>query len=307
MLDNKLHIESFLEMMLIERNVSKNTRDSYHSDLEDFMKYCQSHSCLDLKEVDINLIRSYIASLSQKQMDSKTIARRISALRQFYNFLFIEKLITNNPATNLELPKIARNLPNVLSETEVKTLIEASYQDSSSEGIRLSAMLELLYASGLRVSELISLKISDLQTTEDQNYPYLIIKGKGSKERIVVIHEKALDILKKYLGHIAYFTDNPHETWLFPSKLSKQGYLTRQYFAKLLKKLALSCNIDPDKLSPHKIRHSFATHMLSHGADLTIISELLGHKDISTTQIYTHVSNQQLKSMVFNLHPLNKK
>ena len=155
----------------------------------------------------------------------------------------------------------------------------------------------------MRVSELVSLKISDIQTRSNDTYlkPYIIVNGKGEKERLVVIHNKAIEAIQKYLKILSEFTNEKNEKWLFPSKIAKEGHITRQYFGKLLKKIAIDSNIDPSKLSPHKIRHSFATHLLNHGADLRVIQELLGHKDIGTTQIYTHVSNDKLKSVIYTL------
>lgn len=287
---------------MVERNAASNTYSSYKRDLQDFASFCKKE-CATLSGSDSSNIRKYIAWLAKQKFDAKTIARRISALRQFYQFLFTENIIKDNPALAIELPKIGRRLPGVLSEQEVSSLIEASYQDSSPEGLRLVAMLELLYASGMRVSELVTLKIKDLQTkrSDGEMQSCILVKGKGDKERLVVMHDKAMKALQRYLPGL-----DKDEKFLFPSK-SKEGHITRQYFAKLLKKLASICGIDPSKLSPHKIRHSFATHLLNGGADLRIIQELLGHKDISTTQIYTHVSNEQLKSVVYKLHPLTQK
>lgn len=301
MTKDPFYLESFLEMMMVERNAASNTYSAYKRDLQDFASFCEKEN-IALSGSDSNNIRKYIARLAQRKFDAKTIARRISALRQFYQFLFAENIIKDNPALAIELPKIGKHLPGVLSEQEVSSLIETSYQDSSPEGVRLVAMLELLYASGMRVSELVTLKIKDLQTKRNGNetQSFILVKGKGDKERLVVMHNKAMIALQNYLPGL-----DKDAKYLFPSN-SKEGHITRQYFAKLLKKLASLCDIDPGKLSPHKIRHSFATHLLNGGADLRIIQELLGHKDISTTQIYTHVSNEQLKSVVCKLHPLAK-
>jgi len=296
-----------MEMMTVERNAANNTRVSYKNDLDDFLLYCQK-SKKNIIEVKTQDIREYIIYLSKQKFDTKTIARRISALRQFFQFLFAENIIKDNPSLNIDLPKTSKTLPGVLNEQEVNNLIETSYQDSSPEGLRLTALLEVLYASGMRVSELVSLKISDIQTKNNDIHlkPYIIVNGKGEKERLVVIHNKAIEAIQKYLKNLSEFTNEKNEKWLFPSKIAKEGHITRQYFGKLLKKIAIDSNIDPSKLSPHKIRHSFATHLLNHGADLRVIQELLGHKDIGTTQIYTHVSNDQLKSVVYKLHPLAK-
>jgi integrase/recombinase XerD len=299
-----------MEMMRVERNAANNTCISYKNDLDDFLAFCKKYK-KTIDKVQNEEIREYIIYLSKEKLDTKTIARRISALRRFFQFLFTENIISDNPALNIDLPKTSKTLPGVLNEQEVDSLIKTCYQDASPEGLRLTALLEILYASGMRVSELVTLKISDVQTKNNNNEikSYIIVKGKGNKERLVVIHDKAIIALQEYLKNISIFTDNKNEKWLFPSKISSEGHITRQYFGKLLKKLAIDSGVDPSKLSPHKIRHSFATHLLNHGADLRVIQELLGHKDIGTTQIYTHVSNEQLKSVVYKLHPLarNKK
>ncbi len=307
MTSDSSYIESFMEMMTVERNAANNTCISYKNDLDDFLAFCKKYK-KTLDKVQNDEIREYIIYLSKEKLDTKTIARRISALRQFFQFLFTENIISDNPALNIDLPKTSKTLPGVLSEQEVDSLIKTCYQDASPEGLRLTALLEILYASGMRVSELVTLKISDVQTKNNNNEikSYIIVKGKGNKERLVVIHDKAIIALQEYLKNISIFTDNKNEKWLFPSKISSEGHITRQYFGKLLKKLAIDSGVDPSKLSPHKIRHSFATHLLNHGADLRVIQELLGHKDIGTTQIYTHVSNEQLKSVVYKLHPLAK-
>jgi len=307
MVKDSSYIESFMEMMTVERNAASNTSISYKNDLNDFLIFCQK-SQKTILDVKTNDIRRYVIYLSQQKFDTKTIARRISALRQFFQFLFAENIITDNPSLNIDLPKTSKTLPGDLNEQEVNNLIETCYQNSSPEGLRLTALIEILYASGMRVSELVTLKISDVQTKSDDSNikSYIIIKGKGEKERLVVIHDKAIASLQQYLKNLSEFTNNKNEKWLFPSKIAKEGHITRQYFGKLLKKVAIDSGIDPSKLSPHKIRHSFATHLLNHGADLRVIQELLGHKDIGTTQIYTHVSNDQLKSVVYTLHPLAK-
>lgn len=310
MTSDSSYIESFMEMMRVERNAANNTCISYKNDLDDFLAFCKKYK-KTIDKVQNEEIREYIIYLSKEKLDTKTIARRISALRRFFQFLFTENIISDNPALNIDLPKTSKTLPGVLNEQEVDSLIKTCYQDASPEGLRLTALLEILYASGMRVSELVTLKISDVQTKNNNNEikSYIIVKGKGNKERLVVIHDKAIIALQEYLKNISIFTDNKNEKWLFPSKISSEGHITRQYFGKLLKKLAIDSGVDPSKLSPHKIRHSFATHLLNHGADLRVIQELLGHKDIGTTQIYTHVSNEQLKSVVYKLHPLarNKK
>lgn len=300
---NNFYIENFLEMMLVERDSAKNTIISYKTDLIGFSNFINK-PLLTTEKSDIS---SYIEDLVKNSFESKTIARKLAAIRHFFRFLFEEGEINKNPALEIDLPILARHLPSVLQEEEINKILDEAYKDKSIEGTRNATMIEVLYAAGMRVSELITLKIGDLKININTIQPFLIINGKGNKERLVGLNKKAVSALESYLPlrkHLINTDDNP---WLFPSKASKEGHLTRQYFSKILKKLAFTLGIDLQKVSPHKIRHSFATHLLNHGADLRSIQELLGHKDISTTQIYTHVANQQLKSTLEKFHPLSKK
>lgn len=301
-------LNQFLEIIFIEKGASSNTIASYKNDLKDFKNFIDSKA-LKLTDVTETTVRQFVQSLTQKQLATKSIARKISALRHFFLFLHEEKIIVHNPTLSIDIPKMSRTIPQVFSENDIETLLTHCYKNTTHAGIRNTAMLELLYASGMRVSELISLKIQQLKIQKQNReiMPYILIKGKGNKERIVVLNHKAIEALQKYLSIIRFFSNTPENPWLFPSKTSLEGHMTRQYFAKILKKLSTETNIDPSKISPHKIRHSFATHLLNNGADLRTIQELLGHKDISTTQIYTHVANKKLKHIVDTLHPLNKK
>lgn len=304
--DMQIQIQNFLDAIFIERSAARNTIDSYKNDLQDLHEFVKS---MNKSAITMDVLREYVISLSKKSYEPKTIARKISAIRQFFVFLCDEGIIKDNPAANLEMPKIGKNLPTVFSEDEISKLFDICYQDTSPKGIRLIAMLELLYASGMRVSELVTLKFSNLQIKKnslDIN-PYIIVKGKGNKERLVAINKKTIEALKNYLPFVKVFTKDKDNKWLFPTTTSKEGHITRQYFGKLLKKLAIDAGINHQKLSPHKIRHSFATHLLNNGADLRVIQELLGHKDISTTQIYTHVADEKLKKIVEEFHPLAKR
>lgn len=298
---NNFLIENFLEMILVERDGSKNTISSYKSDLEAFEATINK----SLIEVNSSDIRDYIDQLIAKTFEPKTISRKLSAVRHFYRYLFEEKEIKSNPALEISLPKLSRNLPTVLSEEEVIKLLDEAYRDNSCEAVRNAAMLEILYATGIRVTELVTLTIRNLRVDSNIIQPFLTIKGKGNKERMVALNSKSTEILRKYLPLRKTLIKNEDDIWLFPSKQSKEGHITRQYFGKILKKLAANTGVDLKKISPHKVRHSFATHMLNHGADLRVIQELLGHEDISTTQIYTHVANQQLKSTLEKFHPLS--
>jgi len=305
-MDTESLISNFLEVMAVERGASKNTLTSYKADLESFVVFLiEKH--ISIENTDTDTIREFISSMSRRSLESSSIARKVSAIRQFFTFLYTDQIIKINPTLNIDTPKTKQNLPSVLSEDEILKLLGVAYSDLSPQGRRNVAMLELLYASGMRISELISLKLSHLQIQNNHIRPYIMITGKGDKERIIAINQKAIDALKAYLALRKEFTKLKTDPWLFPSKQSKQGHMTRQYFAKLLKKIAITANVTPKFVSPHKVRHSFATHLLNNGADLRVIQELLGHKNVSTTQIYTHVANEKLKSTVENFHPLSKK
>lgn len=300
------HVEIFLEMLKAERGSALNTIISYKNDLSELELYLKP---IKLADADLDDLRDYIKFLSKKYYAPKTIARKLSSIKQFYKFLQLEEIIKNNPAQLIDSPQKIRSLPKKLSYTEIELLITTSYFDKSLDGIRNSAMLELLYASGMRVSELVSLKLGNLQfnrTNKNSIKEFLIIKGKGGKERLVLINGEAQEALKNYLNVRIKYIDFKNELYLFPSS-SKEGHVTRQRFGQILKKIAITANLDPTKISPHIIRHSFATHLLYGGADLRVIQELLGHADISTTQIYTHIENSKLKSVLEDFHPLSKK
>lgn len=291
----ELLIERFEEMILADKNLSKRTMESYKSDIKNFLNYTG-----DEVNIDKNMIQSYIESLQRKEMKQTSIMRSISALRQFFNFLQDEDIITNNPTSNIKLKPKNKPLPKVLSEREMQLLL--SYFDSN-RNLKLKAMLHILYGSGLRVSELVSLTSDSIIQDEETKRYVILIRGKGNKERIVPINNIAISVIQEYL--IMKSEKFKFSKYLFPSK-SKTGHITRQGFAKLLKEVAIDVGIPKEKVSPHVIRHAFATHLLSHGADLLTIQKLLGHKDISTTQIYTHVSNEKIKDLVTNNPNLSK-
>jgi integrase/recombinase XerD len=297
-------IDAFLEMLVAERGAAKNTIEAYRRDLAHFVNFIGQPpgSSTTLDKVTSHQINDYLIHLSQEGRKAATQSRHLSALRQFYQFLVSENWSTNNPTTTIDTPKNQRALPKILTEDEVAHLLDIASKQTEPEGIRLYALLETLYASGLRVSELISLPFSSIHS----NKPYLLIKGKGGKERLVPLSQPALEALQQYMAiRLKFLTKaGPKgERWLFPSS-SKEGHLTRQRFGQLLKELAIAANLSPDKLSPHVIRHAFATHLLRHGADLLAIQKLLGHADLSTTQIYTHVMTDHLQKLVTDHHPL---
>lgn len=301
-------LEQFLEMMLAERGIAKNSFYAYRRDLLDFDSYLTKQKISNPLHTSAEDIRSFIRQLTKQNISPRSIARKISAIRGYYHFLISENLTKDNPAHLIDMPKYHNALPNILSINNIKTLLEFGERDKSPENLRLLAMMHLLYASGLRVSELVSLKLSNLSINMEsgQINNYINVLGKGNKARIVIINKKALEAIANYLPFRSIFISNkqgsPH---LFPSK-SSNGYMTRQNFALLLKQVALKCGLNPELISPHTLRHSFASHLLAGGADLRVIQELLGHSDIATTQIYTHLEVEHLKKTIEQFHPASK-
>lgn len=298
-------VESFLDMLIAERGVSLNTRNSYCRDLLSFSEFYDSEHIEKAYEEDL---RNYIQYLSrEKQLAPASISRHISALKQFFLFLCSIKEIKNNPSTNLEFPKPEKKLPRVLSEADINALFEqASKCQENYEDMRTLVFLEILYASGLRVSELVSLPY----TIFNRGNMFINIIGKGNKERIVPINAEAYETINKYLPYRKDYLQKAgkaNNKYLFPSIISKRGYITRQRIFQLIKDLAVDAGIDREKISPHIIRHAFATHLLEHGADLRSVQEILGHESIATTQIYTHITSDHLKEVIEKHHPLNKK
>lgn len=301
-------IEQFLEMMLAERGLSKNSLLSYKRDLLDFQKFLKEKKLQELNLVDEN-IRNWIEQLANSELQPRSINRKISTIKSYYEFLISENHTKVNPVLTVDLPKYQNKLPSTLSIDEVKALLHFCEQDQSLEGVRLRAMVHLLYASGLRVSELVSLKLSDILTNKISRQVKKIfsVLGKGNKERMIVINDQAVESLNNYLHIRDNFVSKKYPKnllYLFPSK-SLNGYMTRQNFAILLKNASINAGLNPDNISPHILRHSFASHLLENGADLRVIQELLGHTDISTTQIYTHLQTNHLKKALLH-HPLSK-
>lgn len=300
-----IHIlEQFFEMMRFERGVSKNTLSAYQADLHDFEKFIK-HDLITVTKVEVE---QYLAHLSKAK--PSTLARRISSLRQFYRFLLTDKHRRDDPTRLIELPKQPKRLPKYLSQEEVERLFHALHSEDE-ESIRLLALLELLYAGGFRVTELVTLPLSSF-THRSASQPFLHITGKGGKERIVPLNETCIQAVEKYLRIRPYFLEKVNimkaekaALYLFPST-GTPPHLTRQRVGQLIKQLALSANIDPKHISPHVLRHAFATHMLQHGADLLTIKKFLGHSDIATTQIYTHIVPNHLTNLINSHHPLHK-
>lgn len=301
--------EQFLEMMLAERGIARNSLLSYRKDLADFADFLKKKHLSELNLTHLE-ISNYISFLAVNRISPRSINRKISTIKSYYTFLVSENHLGLNPALTVDLPKYSAALPRSLSLRDIRTLLEFCAVDKDPESIRLCAMIHLLYAGGLRVSELVSLKITGIISGHslDQIRKTFTITGKGNKERMVVINDKARDALQKYLEIREYFCCNKSikaKAYLFVSK-SATGHMTRQNFGQLLKKVAIRAGLDPDIISPHTLRHTFASHLLEGGADLRVIQELLGHADISTTQIYTHIQTSHLKKTLKNFHPLEK-
>jgi integrase/recombinase XerD len=287
----------FLHALKAERALARNSELAYRNDLEQFLLLCPA-----IQEATTDDIRTFLGEL--KDYSPRSVARKLSALRQFFAFCVAEKIRPDNPMLSISAPKQGRSLPKVLSVEQVDTLLATAALDATPEGLRLLAFLEILYASGLRVSELVTLKLVQLHKRGDSFEPFLTIKGKGGKERLVPLHQAALRAIQKYMEVRGSFIRGSKESpWLFPSA-SAEGHLTRQRLGQLLKELALKANLDPTCLSPHVLRHCFASHLLHRGADLRIVQQLLGHSSITTTEIYTHVQQEQLKALLLEHHPL---
>jgi len=292
--------EAFLEMLAAERGAAVLTLDAYGRDLADFAGFLGKRPIDTANEADL---RGYLARLEDTGMSPRTAARRLSALRQFHKFLMSDGIRTDDPTASLDGPRQGRRLPKLLSEAEVTALITTAAEDQSPEGLRLSAILELFYASGLRVSELVALPFGAVARGE----PFMTVRGKGGKERLVPIGGGARAALDAYLAVRAVFLESGRPArWLFPSR-GASGHLTRNRCGQLLKALALKAGVDPTKLSPHVLRHAFATHLLAHGADLRSVQQMLGHADIATTEIYTHVDVERLTRLVTTAHPLARR
>ncbi len=308
--DLSRHVEAFLEMMAVERGASKHTLAAYGRDLADVDAVLRRQDA-DLDAAAASDLKSYLATLAKDGASSRTAARRLSCLRQFYKFLFAEGVRSDDPSAGIDSPRQGRSLPKFLSEAEVDAMLTAA-RALPRRAVRATALLELLYATGLRVSELVSLPIAAVRA----GHMAVIVRGKGGKERMVPMGTAARDAIDAYVavrdGDIPAKATvaarkgpapKPTSPWLFPAP-SAQGHLTREAFALLLKDIAAAAGVAPSRVSPHVLRHSFATHLLSHGADLRSLQQMLGHADISTTQIYTHVLEERLRRLVSDHHPL---
>jgi len=294
-------IEAFLEMMAVERDASPHTLSAYNRDLTDAETALSDAG--GLMRADAEAVEGWFADLSRRGLSAATAARRRSAARQFYRFALAEGWRTDDPSRRLDAPKQGRALPKVLSRDEIDRLLAASAARDAAAGLRLVALVEMAYASGLRVSELLGLRVEAVR----RDPAYLIVRGKGGKERLAPLNAAAREAIKAWLAarDAKRKPEAPDSPWLFPST-GKSGRLTPRRFAQLLDEAAVAAGIDPSRVSPHVLRHAFATHLLEGGADLRVVQTLLGHADIATTQIYTHVATDRLAQVVGRLHPLSK-
>lgn len=297
------HLDSFLEMMAAERGAAGNTVAAYRRDAEDLLQFLATlPDRPTLANVEDRHIRLYLASLAARELSTRTVSRRVAALRQLLGFLIAEGVRTDDPFARIDPPRRGRPLPSLLNEDEVARLLAAAKARPGIRGLRLHALMELLYASGLRVSELVSLPVGAL--AGDRNL--ISVRGKGAKERLVPIGGPARAAVAAYLPHRQKFVPGGGGSkFLFPSR-SREGHLSRAHFARELKVLAGECGLDPTRISPHVLRHAFATHLLANDADLRSVQRMLGHADLATTEIYTHLVDERLKRLVEVHHPLAK-
>jgi len=314
-------INLFLDMLAAEQGAGDNTLDAYRRDLEDFSEFL-ARDKQNFAGVETQALRDYLADLDTRGFKSSSVARRLSAMRHLFRFLLHERIRSDDPAAILSGPKRGRGLPKVLSISDVdrllvcaKALADAPEASASQRlrALRLYCLLEVLYATGLRVSELVSLPLA----ASRRDARMIVVRGKGNKERLVPLNEPSRQAMADYLAAMEALKQEKKNNgpaskngsaskWLFPS-FGESGHLTRQHFARELKELAAAAGLAPRLVSPHVLRHAFASHLLHNGADLRIVQTLLGHTDISTTQIYTHVVEERLKSLVRDLHPLAEK
>ncbi|PTM40745.1 site-specific tyrosine recombinase XerD [Bosea sp. 124] len=300
----RARLNGFLDMLAAERGAARNTLEAYQRDVDDYLEFLGGRA-LDAVEADD--IRAWLADISARGLKASSAARRLSAVRQFHRFLYTEGFSPGDPSAAIEGPRQGRPLPKVISVADVDRLIETARRACGQEGataaarlraLRMRCLIEMLYATGLRVSELIALPLSAATTRER----FLVVRGKGDKDRLVPLNEPAREAGRSWLGALRE-SGAAESRWLFPAE-GESGHLTRQAFGRDLKVLAGAAGLHAAALSPHVLRHAFASHLLQNGADLRVVQELLGHADIATTQIYTHVLDDRLKSMVRDLHPL---
>ena len=289
-------------MLAAERGAAPLTIAAYRNDLRDLARFLVGRGS-DLVRADGAQLHAYLAAQTARALAPRSLARRLSAIRQFYKFLVVDGVRAEDPSAGLDAPRLGRPLPKILSESEVAALIAAGAEVAGAEGVRVRCLVELFYATGMRVSELVGLPLAGAR----RDPRFLLVRGKGGKERIVPLSEPGRAALAAYLAcRDRFLEEGVASRWLFPSR-GTSGHLTRQRCGQLLKELALTAGLDPARLSPHVLRHAFASHLVDHGADLRSVQQMLGHAQIATTEIYTHVQVGRLKSLVERGHPLARR
>lgn len=290
-------LSDFLETLLAEKGASINTIDAYRRDIEQFQ---DEENIRIPTDITSEKILDFISLLAKRPCTQKTQARKLSALREFCKFLLSEGLISQNPAADIDSPKQEKPLPKFLNETEMDSLIDQAKSKTDVKHRRIAAMLILMYHCGLRVSELVAMPINNINPAKKQ----VIVFGKGAKERVVPISDTAIQEIREYLKIRECFFKGKENKWLFPSLSAKDGHITRNAFYKQLKNIAVLAGIPPSRVTPHVLRHSFATELLRHKADIRSVQKLLGHENIGTTEIYTHIISEELIETVQKSHPL---
>ena len=289
----------FDEMLLAEKQLSNNTRRAYKSDINSYIKFIHSKYNLSILDVDSKNLTGWLRFLSKNSISRNTYLRKISSIKEFYRFLYSDELVKFNPAKEIESPKKIQSIPKVLTIRQIENIINILKPENSPKSIRLLALIEIMYSTGIRVEELVSISLNSINYENKS----IFIKGKGDKERIVPFGIHALKAIKNYINIREIFIKNKKNSpFMFPS-IGKQGYLTARRFSQLLKEISIKVNLSHLSISPHILRHSFATHMLSGGADLRVLQKILGHADISTVQIYTHIVDDRKKTAL-TFHPL---
>ena len=296
------YIMIFVDMLRSEMGMADNTISSYERDIKDYISFLTANGLTEMSADKAN-IETFLQELHKQSLRPSSIARRLSAIKQYHKFLVADKIRQDDPSRQCISPKNIKVLPKTLSVDDVNSLLSGAKKIVGVDGLRLSCIFELMYSSGMRVSELVSLPMSAVIRAKD----YMIIMGKGAKERIVPLSQDAQKALQEYLKVRDIFVNTTiSRDFLFPSTGKKQGYLTRQRVFQQIKDLAIDVGLNPINVSPHILRHAFATHLLDGGADLRSVQKMLGHSDISTTQIYTHIMGKRLKELVQKGHPLKK-
>ncbi|MBE6444299.1 MAG: tyrosine recombinase [Alphaproteobacteria bacterium] len=296
---NDTLIENFLDSLVAECGATTNTAESYRRDLQQLINFYEN----DIRDICQDNIATFVRNLSKDGYTTTTIARKISAINHFFKFLLSEKEIINNPMANIMPPKKGKPLPKFLTRFEVDKIIAEAEIQNDPKHKRTATMLKLMYACGLRVSELVGLPLNCINEEKKQ----ILVKGKGAKERLIPIAEEAIEAVKQWIPLREKLFKGKDRMFLFPSNISLSGHITRDGFFKNIKKLALLAGLDEKMVSPHVLRHSFATHLLNRDVDLRAVQSMLGHESIATTEIYTHIIADTLAQQVMNKHPLAKK